>query len=324
MKKTILILACVFLLAGCKDVKLTNGENAIVTFKEGGISSDELYKSLKSTYGADKIMELIDAHILNGLYETTDEEKDHVKQMLKTAKDSAKDMGADLDLYLTYYYGVSSEEAYKDYLSLEYKRDLWIEDYAQKSVTEKQINEYYETEVFGDIEASHILITVDAKNDATEDEKKTAEEAALNKAKDIIKKLKEGEDFATLAKENSKDDNTASKGGSLGKINKGDYADEVIESLRNLKDGSYTNTPVKSSYGYHIIYRTSQDKKPELDETLTESIRATIGLEMQKESSFSFTALKALREEHEMKFVDKELEEDFNTLISRYEAQYAN
>lgn len=324
MKKTILILACVFLLAGCKDVKLTNGENAIVTFKEGGISSDELYKSLKSTYGADKIMELIDAHILNGLYETTDEEKDHVKQMLKTAKDSAKDMGADLDLYLTYYYGVSSEEAYKDYLSLEYKRDLWIEDYAQKSVTEKQINEYYETEVFGDIEASHILITVDAKNDATEDEKKTAEEAALNKAKDIIKKLKDGEDFATLAKENSKDDNTASKGGSLGKINKGDYADEVIESLRNLKDGSYTNTPVKSSYGYHIIYRTSQDKKPELDETLTETIRATIGLEMQKESSFSFTALKALREEHEMKFVDKELEEDFNTLISRYEAQYAN
>ena len=44
MKKIFLLLLSLFLLAGCKDVKLTNGENALVTFKEGGISSDELYQ----------------------------------------------------------------------------------------------------------------------------------------------------------------------------------------------------------------------------------------------------------------------------------------
>ena len=46
MKKTILVLASILLLTGC-STKLSNGENAVVTFKEGGISSNDLYKVLK-------------------------------------------------------------------------------------------------------------------------------------------------------------------------------------------------------------------------------------------------------------------------------------
>ena len=45
MKKTILVLASILLLTGC-STKLSNGENAVVTFKEGGISSNDLYKVL--------------------------------------------------------------------------------------------------------------------------------------------------------------------------------------------------------------------------------------------------------------------------------------
>lgn len=255
MKKTILVLACVLLLAGCKDVKLANGENAIVTFKEGGISSDELYKSLKSAYGAEKLMNLIDSHLLNELYETTSEETKYIKQTIKSAKESAKSMNADFDLYLSYYYGVANEEEYKDYLSLDYKRNLWVEDYAVESVTDKQVKEYYESEIVGDMEASHILITIDVDSDATDEEKEAAEKKAYDKAKSIIDKLKKGEDFSTLAKNNSKDEATSSNGGSLGKVNTGDYSDTIISSLKNLKVGAYTTTPVKDSDGYHILLK---------------------------------------------------------------------
>ena len=260
-KKILFVIACVFLLAGCNNVKLTNGENAVVTFTEGGISSDELYNSLKESYGAERLMNLIDSKLLNEKYETSTEEKSYINQTVKNTKEAAKKVNADFDLYLAYYYGLKNESEFRDYLSLNYKRSLWAEEYAEETVAEKQIKEYYETEVVGDIDASHILITVDTKDNATEEEKKTAEQKAYDKAKDIIEKLKKGEDFSKLAKEYSKDSTTASKGGSLGKINKGDYADEVFEALKNLKDGSYSTSPVKSSYGYHIVYRTSQDKK---------------------------------------------------------------
>lgn len=320
-KKTFLVLACVFLLAGCNSVKLTNGENAVVTFNEGGISSEELYQSLKESYGAEKLMNLIDTKLLNEKYKTDASEKAYVNQAVKSTKEAAKKLNADFDLYLQYYYGIKSESEFRDYLSLNYKRDLWTQDYAEEEVTEKQIQQYYEEEVVGDIEASHILITVDTKEDATEEEKKKAEQKAYDKTKEVIEKLKKGEDFSTLAKEYSKDSTTAAKGGSLGKINTGDYADEVFEALKNLKDGSYSTSPVKSSYGYHIVYRTSQDEKAELNDELTKKIRTTIGKEKASESGYSVKALKALREKNGMKFEDTELEKAFDKLILQYENQ---
>lgn len=323
-KKIFLVLACVFLLAGCNGVKLTNGENAVVTFNEGGVSSEELYKSLKEAYGAEKLMNLIDTKLLSEKYKTDASEKAYVNQTVKTTKESAKKLNADFDLYLQYYYGLSSESKFRDYISLTYKRNLWVQDYAEEEVTEKQIQQYYDEEVVGDIEASHILITVDSKENATEEEKKKAEQKAYDKAKEVIEKLKKGEDFSKLAKEYSKDSTTADKGGSLGKINTGDYADEVFEALKNLKDGSYSTSPVKSSYGYHIVYRTSQDEKAKLDDDLTKKIRTTIGKEKSNESGYSVKALKALREKNNMKFEDAELEKAFNKLIQQQEKQAAS
>lgn len=321
MKKTFLLLLSLFLLAGCKDVKLTNGENALVTFKEGGISSDELYQELKETYGAEKLMKLIDMHLLEKLYETDNDEKAYVNQTVKTTKNTAKKMNADFDLYLNYYYGMANEAAFRNYLSLTYKRNLWIEDYAKETVSDKQIKEYYENETYGDIEASQILITVDTKKDATDDEKKKAEQKAYDTAKEVISKLKKGEDFATLAKQYSKDQNSSSNGGSLGKVNTDSVSEEVFSALVNLKDGSYSTSPVKASDGYHILYRKSQDKKPELNDELTKKIRTTIGSEIAKESGFSIKALKALREKNEMKILDTDLNKDFETLVNRQTSQ---
>ena len=313
MKKTFLVLASILLLTGC-SVKLSNGENAVVTFKEGGISSNDLYKVLKDNYGAKYLMDLIDSKLLKELYKTDNSETNYINQNIKSAKKQAKELNAD-------YYGVKDVDAYRDYLSLNYKRSLWTEDYAKESVTEKQINEYYENEYVGDMEVSHILITIDANNNSSEDEKKEAEEKALNTAKEVIKALDKGEKFEDLAKKYSKDEDTAKNGGSLGKINVGDYTSEVVDAAKDLEVGAYTTTPVKSSYGYHIVYLKSQDKKSELNDDVTDKIKTIIGNEIAQESNFYVKALKALREKNEMKFKDTALEKEFNKLMTQYENQ---
>ncbi len=314
MKKKLLIaLACLLLVCGCKDVKLTNGENAIVTFKEGGISSDELFSKLKDKYGADELVNLIDKFLLDKKYEKTTEETNYVNQTLKSLKDAAKEANVDLATYISAYYGMKDEDELKDYLALNFKRNKWVSEYAKETVTEKQIKEYYESKVYGDIEASQILITIDADSDASDEEKTKAENAAQDTARNIIKELKDGKDFAELAKKYSKDQTSASNGGSLGKVNDGDLAKEALDALRTLKDGSYTTSPVKSSYGYHILYRKSIDAKPELNDELTEKIKTSVGEEIAKEDGFNAKALKALREQNEMKIIDTDLKNELES-----------
>lgn len=323
-KKVLLVLCALLLVSGCKDVKLSNGENAVVTFKEGGISSNDLYESLKSVYGAEKIIDLMDNYLLSSLYKDSAEETEYVNQTIKSIKQSAKSANIDFELYINYYYGVSNEKEFENYLALNYKRDLWKNDYAKETVTEKQINGYYDEKVYGDINASQILITIDANDEDSDEVKKDAEEKALKKANDIIKQLKDGKDFALLAKDNSEDESTASNGGSLGKINSDDVKSEVFDALLTMKDGTYSTTPVKASNGYYILYRTSQEKKPELTDDLKEEIKEKVADEIASDTGFSIKAQKALREKNEMKFVDTNLEKSYNNLLSRLEQQNSN
>lgn len=319
MKKTFkvfLIVGCIVILSACGQVKLDNGKNAVVSFTEGGISADELYNVLKETYGAENIVNLIDKYLLKKKYKVTSDETNYVKQSVSSAKEAAKNYNTDFNKYVYYYYGVSSEEAFKDYVSLNYKRSLWIEDYGQEVVTDTQINDYYKNESVGDMTLSHILITSTATDKMTDDEKSKAKAEAYNAAKEVIEKLKKGEDFSKLAKEYSKDSDTASKGGSLGKINVGDFVPEVFEAAKTLAVGSYSATPVESTYGYHIVYKTAQDKKPELDDTLKTEIRAIIGKEISSETSFYLKAMKALREKNGMKFNDSELEKAYEKYLT--------
>ena len=283
MKKILIVLACLLLITGCKDVKLDNGESAVVTFKKGGISSSDLYAELKKLHGGEAIANLIDLQLLSKDYPSDSEEEKYVNQTLKTLRKNAKDSGTTTAMFIQMYYGLSSEDALKSYLVLNYKKDKYALDYAKENVSDRQINDYYKDYIYGDVEASQILITVDAKDDATDEEKAAAEKKALDSANNIIKELNEGKDFAELAKKYSKDELTASNGGSLGKVNTDDIADEALDALRKLEDGKYTTTPVKSSDGYHILFRTSMDKKPEL-EKVKKDIIAKVAEEMTKEN----------------------------------------
>ncbi|MFL0195142.1 peptidylprolyl isomerase [Clostridium sp. WILCCON 0269] len=118
-------------------------------------------------------------------------------------------------------------------------------------ITDKEIEDYYNanknkfTEQPNKMHLAHILVK-------TEDE-----------AKKVKKRLDDGEDFATVAKEVSQDTATKDKGGDLGTVNydnSGLDADFMAGALA-LKEGAISE-PVKSSFGYHIIKCISKEEYP--------------------------------------------------------------
>lgn len=72
-------------------------------------------------------------------------------------------------------------------------------------------------------------------------------------AEDILSQLKQGADFATLAKEKSIDTNTKDNGGDLGYFGKGQLGDDAVETAAfAAKKGALTDV-VQSSIGYVVL-----------------------------------------------------------------------
>ncbi|MEW6723922.1 MAG: peptidylprolyl isomerase [Bacillota bacterium] len=104
------------------------------------------------------------------------------------------------------------------------------------------------------IKASHILVATEAE------------------AKDIVARLKAGEDFAALAKEKSTDAYSKENGGSLGYFSRGDMTEAFEEAAFRLAVGQISE-PVQTFYGWHVI---KLDDRKAAQRATIESARAEI------------------------------------------------
>ena len=77
--------------------------------------------------------------------------------------------------------------------------------------------------------------------------------AKESEAKAIIAQLKKGGKFEEIAKKSSKDPGSGAKGGDLDWAAAGTYVKEFSDAMMALEKGKWTETPVKSQFGYHII-----------------------------------------------------------------------
>ncbi len=88
-----------------------------------------------------------------------------------------------------------------------------------------------------------------------------------DQAKAIIANLKKGQKFEDLAKQ-SKDPGSKDHGGDLGWATPNNYVKPFSEAMVKLEKGKYTEAPVKTDFGYHVIMLedTRELKMPALED----------------------------------------------------------
>ena len=166
-------------------------------------------------------------------------------------------------------------------------------------VTEDELKDYYGQvkERYESPErrrARHILITTgDGVDDA----------AAQKKAEELATQLKNGGDFAALAKANSKDPGSAAQGGELGWAQRGMFVGPFEDALFSMKQGEIRG-PVKTQFGYHVIQleeveqqqvRPFEEVRAELEADYRKDRAQTIFYdESQKLADLSFSSLTEL------------------------------
>lgn len=330
MKNSKKLLACLFavllLVTSCGKVpKLENGQEAVVTLENSDdISIDSLYGEMKDQYALAVLLDMVDRQILEELYPEDDEEKEYLDSQVSQFQyyyDSYYSTSYNsFEAFLYTMYGVSDEDELKHVLSLSYKRDKATDKYAATLIKDDEIEDYYDDEIIGDMQASHILIKANYEEDATDEEIEDAKEKAKEKAEKLIKELNDAKKdevkdlFAKLAKENS-EDGSAEDGGDLGWFNKGDMVESFEKATIKLKVDEYTTEPVESEYGYHIILKTGEKDKPELKEVKDEIIDALVEELKEEDEKLQYKALVALRDEYKIEIQDSELKKQYKAYI---------
>ena len=297
MKKYFLATAAVvttLFLGACSNkneigMSVPNGNEKFITSDVGDITKQQVFDKMVTKAGLGALLDLVDFDVLSQQYEIDEAEVDKIIAQYK-------EKNANFEEFLTAQ-GFKDEAELRQYIELNLYRQKVADEISV--VTDEELEKAYERAY--EIGARHILVS---------DEKT---------AKEIIKKLDEAEDkeatFQELAKEYGTD-GTKDKGGDLGTFGQGAMISDFEDAAYALEVGTYTTEPVKTQFGYHVIYKYSEgEKKPfeEVKEELTEKLRE------KKLSDEAFVAaLAEKREEAGFVLMNDFLEEQYTDYSKTY------
>lgn len=242
-------------------------------------------EQLKNTLSYVNILNL-EAQKRNLAMDKEEEEKSvaEVKQIIETLPAEIKE-----------YYGFTEESFLKFFKEQSLIQKVFEDEMKDFKVDESKLKTLYEADqryqkmeeigvdhYFDRVRARHILIsTLDGERNPLPEDKKAE---AKKKAEELLKKAKAGEDFATLATENSEDPGSKDKGGEY-IFGYGEMVPEFEKAAFELEVGGISDL-VETSYGYHIIKleeripasaedkKKAEDQKKQIIESYEEQLKA--------------------------------------------------
>ncbi|MGK2858019.1 MAG: peptidylprolyl isomerase [Thermoanaerobaculia bacterium] len=200
---------------------------------------------------------------------------------LKLLKQQAEKMGIDKDPEI-----LSQVSAMRD--------NILAASALEKIVTEapsdlQAFYEKYKTQFRG-TRLRQVLVSYDgALIPAKAGTAKLSEAQAREKAAGIADRIRKGEDFATVARAESDDTQTAERGGELGMVRPGQLGSSLEVPIELLKENE-VSAPIRSPYGFHIFQVTAREVstfeqvRPALEQQGV-NLRAQIVVNSVKESA---------------------------------------
>lgn len=286
---------------------LKDGTQPVAKLGKTNITANDLYDSMKKYYSVSILLNDIDDKILSKKYPSDDEMEEKIKNTAEYYYSTyEKSYGTSREQFLSQY-GFASEKEFLESLRLDYRKNKYYEDYAEKLVTDDEIKKYYENDVFGDVDSKHILVSTGDDGLSDEDAKKLANE--------IIEKLNGGTSWDDVVKE-YKDKITHEELGYNAFNAKLESA--YLKECKDLKVGTYSTTPVLTSYGYHIVFKIAQKDKPKLKDVKDDIIDVLAEEKKNSDTNLYYKALIKMREDAKLSFVDTKLAEEYQKYINNY------
>ncbi|WP_127850154.1 peptidylprolyl isomerase [Lacticaseibacillus hulanensis] len=291
MKKWILGftgLAVAVLLAGCSS-------STVASMKGEKITQKEYYDAMKkSSAGQQELRSLIVAKALDQQYgKKVSDAK--VKKQFNSVKSQ---YGSSFDSTLTQ--NGYTESSFKDQIRTSLLSEVALKDL--KKPTNAQLKKQYKS-YEPKVQVQHILV-------------KTKAEA--QKIIDQLSKKNTTANFSSLAKKNSTDTGTKNDGGKLPAF---DNTDTTLDSTFKkaafkLKQGTYTTTPVKTSYGYHVIRMIKNPGKGKItDKDVKAALTKQLYTTWESDTTVMNGIIKKVLTKADVKIKDDDLKDVLSTYL---------
>lgn len=311
LKKDMIIALAVGLILGLGMMYfIINTGKTVAKLKGATITTGDMYKAMESSYSLDVALQQVDKKILDKKYKLNEDELNEVKEAADNYISQYELYGYTEEEFLSEN-GFNDYDEFVDVLSIDYKRTIYYYDFLEKKLEEDAVKKYYDENAFGKVNTKHILVKT---SDIVKDEQ------ALNVANEIIEKLNEGEEFDSLAeKYSTENENIITE--DLGERGAFDNLETAyVDAMKALEKGKYTTAPVKTSYGYHVIYCV--DKTEKTDE-ISRKDRMAIVYELAQDiiaedGDLYNKALINMRKEAKVKFTNKKLKEQYEEYCNQY------
>lgn len=293
---------------------LKDGTQPVVKVDKTTYTADDLYENMKGYYSVSLLLDQIDNDLLTKIYPENDEMTQEVNSNAEYYLNTYKQYYGYTQEQFLEKNGFSSYEAFLEYLRLDYRRSKYLDDYVEKNLTDQEIEKYYNDKVVGDINTQHILVEVKSDSDG-EDSNKLSDEDAKKLAEEIITKLNDGTSWEQIQKD-YKDKITyenlsyQSWDASL--------EESFLTALKEMEDNSYSTEPVKTTYGYHVIYRLDQKEKPSLKDSKEKIINNLVADKKSADSNLLYKSLISLREEKNIDFSDTVMKSKYEAYCKQY------
>ena len=312
----ILLLAInIILIVNGHKVKLSDGKEIIASVDGKDFVADDLFDELKEQYGSNNLLNMVDKYIISKEVKDDSDAKTKAKENLESIRSQYESAGYEWETVLTQY-GYSNEDELLNELTTSIQKENVAKQYLKDNLTDAEINEYYENQVYGTYTVKHILIKPATTDSMTDEEKSAAEDAAKAKAQEVINKLNNGEDFTSLVKEYSEDTGSVDNEGLVENFTKGDVDDAFFTETNNLKNGEYSKEPVKSSYGYHVILRVSSTDKKALKDIKDEVMEKIVENKLSDDSTLYTKTWVDIRKKYNFTINDTTLKNAYEKTIN--------
>ena len=301
-KKAILPIALsisVIGLAGCSA-----GGTKYISSKAGDVTEKDIVESIGASQLSKTATSMMIQKVLLDKYKNKIDQKSIDEQLQKAQEQYG---GKDKFEQLLKQQGFTLDK-YKDGLKVKAAQTLMINEYA--GITEDKIKESYEKNKH-QYHLAHILISVKSNSNPNG----LSDEEAKKKAEEVLKKVKDGGDFASLAKEYSNDTENASSGGDLGWSSKENtkFVSEFSNAAYSLNKDQVSDV-VKTPFGYHII-KVLDTKDSSYDELKTSLEERAAEQAVKSDNTIVSKALKKLFEEYNVKSDNSDVEAYIKSML---------